>query len=272
VVSGLVWEDNLVRSIWLGFAIGLLAGGSAEAALPGIYVTTSTGLVARVNTATGAIETSFDAGVGLTDIAASNTGQVYGTSFNSIYRLDLDAGTATRIGDHGVFGMNSLAFDAGGTLYAHSDRNANLFTVDLGTGVASAVGRTGLVSDGDLEFVGGNLLMTTRATGDAGLVRLDPADGSVISVFGGTTGFDQTFGLAERAGILYGFAQTSIFTIDPVTGAGTFASAIAAPGFGILNGATFLPTPLPLPIAMLGAALAGLGLAARRQRRGGPAS
>ena len=258
-------EGVLVRSSWLGFAVGLLACSSvADAALPGIYVTTSTGLVARVNTATGAVEASFDAGVELTDIAASDTGQVYGASFDSIYRLDLDAGTATRIGDHGVYGMNSMAFDGAGTLYAHSDRSRDLYTIDLATGAASSIGRTGLTSDGDLEFAGGDLLMTTRALGDAGLVRLDPVSGSVLATIG-NIGFDQTFGLAERAGTLYGFAQNSIFTIDTGTGAGAFLSPVGAPGFGILNGATFL-TPLPLPVTMLGAALAGLGLLARRRR------
>jgi subtilisin family serine protease len=75
------------------------------------------------------------------------TGEMYATSCNvvtsSLYRIDVDAVTATRIGAVGFAGIIAVAVDDQGDMYAHDIVSDQLVSVDTGTGQGTAVGSLG---------------------------------------------------------------------------------------------------------------------------------
>jgi subtilisin family serine protease len=74
-------------------------------------------------------------------------GQFYATSTNvygsSLYRIDVDAVTATRVGSIGFDGIIAVAVDDLGDMYAHDIVTDQLVSIDKTTGVGTGIGSLG---------------------------------------------------------------------------------------------------------------------------------
>jgi hypothetical protein len=166
--------------------------------------------------------------------AATAATIAYGEAFDTLYRLDLDARTATAVGRAGTYGGTTIGNVSGltqagdGTLYAVAGGLKLLLRIDPARGSATPVGSLGLGGQGsgqydslDLSLLAGcdALWLSSAVTGD--LWTVDPANGAATLV--GNTGHAIT-GLAERHGVLYGAGgrgDNTFYRIDPRTGAAT---------------------------------------------------
>lgn len=156
----------------------------------------------------------------------------YAEAFDTLYRVDLAAGTASEVGSNGRIGVNSvndvtgLSLSEDGSLYAVSDTLKLLLRLDKSSGVATAVGNLGLAGQGvgqydSLDFgmafgCDGNLWLSSATTGK--LWSVDPATAETSPI--GNTGHTIT-GLAVRDGVLYGAGtrhDNFLYRIDTQTG------------------------------------------------------
>jgi hypothetical protein len=157
----------------------------------------------------------------------------YGEAFDTLYRIDLDAGTAATIGANGSIGRDAvndvtgLSLAADGSLYAVSDSLKLLIRLDKTSGEAEAVGSLGLTGQGvgqfdSLDFgmafgCDADLWLSSATTGK--LWKADAVTGNTTLV--GNTGHTIT-GLAVRDGVLYGAGSRNdnfLYRIDPDSGA-----------------------------------------------------
>ena len=241
----------------------LLAGGAAQSETV-LWFSDSAGKLGTVDLATGATTTVGTMAVAMTDIAFSPSGELYGTTPNSLWRIDPATASTTFLSSHSA-GLNSLVFDTAGTLYGASSA---LYTFNPSTGVGTYIGAMGASSSGDLAFVGGKLYLSATQGGDS-LQQLNTTTGA--ATFVGNIGRSSVFGLASPNGVdLYGMTGTSVFRIDPTTGAAS-ANLVSFSGFGQTYGTTFYeearpPIPEPSTYAMMLLGLVGLSVAARRRR------
>lgn len=100
----------------------------------------------------------------ITDIAVDETGNIYVSDFNTIYKYTLSSGTLSPlVSDSGSF--NSLAIN-GSTLYAASTNNDSLLAYDTVSGaLISQTNIGGGGSAGDITFIGADLFRTTLENG-----------------------------------------------------------------------------------------------------------
>jgi hypothetical protein len=119
---------------------------------------------------------------------------VSANSFGEVYQIDASTGTATMLGDFGMY--NSKQIGSSGDLIGV--RGFGIYaTVNIGT----------------------------DTTAQDYLARIEPATWAATPI-GGGTGFNDIFGLAYWEGKIYGFVSMGsgagkVITIDPATGAGT---------------------------------------------------
>jgi hypothetical protein len=168
----------------------------------------------------------------LTDLAVAPDGTLYGVSFNNLYLVNSTNATLTLIGALGVPQINALVFDTAGHAFAASDTNSGLYSVNIATGAATLIGNNGRTSDGDLAFIDSHLYM---ATNENSFVELDPHTGSVISSV--ADGITNLFGLAFSHGAMFGFAGSSVYTIDPQSGASHLYTTYLSSTVGNIFGA-----------------------------------
>lgn len=261
----------MISKFALGAAASMIAlAGAADAAV--LHINDSGGRLGTVDTDTGAVTVIGATGISLTDIAFAPNGDLYGISFDRIYRIDPATAQTTLVGDHGVSGGNALVFGADGTLYAAGANSTQLFTIDTATGTGTSLGDTGVRSGGDLAFVEGQLYLAS-AQGD--LVAIDLAAVSATTI--GSFGVGNVFGISSPGdGTLFGVGGTTIFQVDLGTGAALGALSYAGQGLSAAFGQSFFgeavppamdAVPLPGAFVLFGTAMAGAGYA--RKRRAG---
>ncbi len=185
---------------------------------------------------------------GLAYDAATRTMYLTSTALNSLYRLDLSTGTATRIGAYGPGAglMHGLEFDSSaGRLYGAS-YFGGLYAIDQSTGLATLIGATGLTGFTNLGYDSRNNVMyatnsTTWTSPTASLYRMDLTTGtaSLIGPLNGPTG-PQGLAYAADTSTMYlvDAATDNLYTIDLSTGAATL---IGTTGSGDLLGLAYLP-------------------------------
>ncbi len=289
---------------WLGMAVG-------TALAQNIWLEDDQNNLFTVNPQGGAL--SFVAkisGAGIdtvnqvTDIAFDKSGQLWGVTFSTLYKINAQTGSAQPVGDlrpnEPSASFNALVFDANGTLYT-ADRGPNgslgqLFTVNTATGVATSLntnptGQTctdshnsvpgvctttnpAFVSSGDLAFLNGTLYHSSVVPNFDTLVTLGTAGSStgMVTSTAGALGQKDVWGLATIGSSLYAAAGKSIYTVNTTTGAMQEQWNYSADGkLGKFNGATYYgeglasPTPEPSSYAMLLAGLGVMSLLAKRR-------
>jgi hypothetical protein len=232
--------------------------------------------VGTVDAATGKATVVGNAGVNLSDIAFSPTGQLYGIDLSNLYTINTTTGAAMLVAplSGGVRGQaNALVFSRTGTLFTAGFTSTHLFTINPTTGATTDVGNVGTASSGDLAFANGFLYLT-GANND--LIRITLSGNNVSSFLDvGPIGFSNVYGLASPDGVnLYGVAGTQVLSINPLTGAGTVLSDYGGQGLAVAGGAAFIteattpttppttsvPEPSTLALLALGVgSLAGWG-------------
>jgi len=141
----------------------------------------------------------------MTDLAVDSFGNLWGSSFSSLYSLSSSAAD-TNIGDFGWSGMNALTFGLGNTLYGAGTGSTDLFSINTGTGNASVIGNTGYSSSGDLEFDNSGTLYLAANTGS-----FDSLYNAGTGSFIGSFGINDAYGLAFTDNTMYGFSGLEKF-------------------------------------------------------------
>jgi hypothetical protein len=262
---------NLSRNLqrWLergGAACVLLCAALGSHATPILTVSTGGAQLATVDVATGATTIIGNTGVVLTDIAFSPTGDLFGISFTSLYRVNPTTAATTLVGGLGAVSgtANALVFGSDGTLYM---AGSTLYTVNTLTGGSTAIGSgIGFQSGGDLAFVGGNLYL---ASNGSQLIQVNVGTG--VGTLIGNLGVANMFGLATPDNAtLYGVAGQNVYLVNTGTGAATFQSTfnptLSGGAFG-LSFRTESGGTVPEPGALVLVCVGLLGLVASGHRR-----
>ena len=194
----------------------------AVAAAPRLYVHDSRGTLGRIRVSDGLVDIIGEMDVVMTDIAFSPDGLLFGLSDQALYQIDLVTADVEFIGDHGILAGNALVFASDGTLYGAGGFVDGLFEMNLQTGEGTEIASMGHNSAGDLVFFEDQLYLASTAD-QLVLVDLSAVgSGADIGTVVGDIGFSEVFGLATASdGIMYGTADTEVFSVNVVTGAGS---------------------------------------------------
>src|SRR3954452_25424532 len=193
---------------------GTAASAAASSSGPLVYLCDDAGRLGTLNLKTKAVHVIGNIGVVLTDIAFAPGGTLYGVSFTDFYKVSTTTGKATRIGSLGTDGINALAFDKAGNAVAASVKRSGFYGIDLATGRATSAGLDGgFLSAGDFAYSGSHLYFSTSSQQ---LVDFDLSGHTSRAL---ADHINQLYGLAVTApGRLYGFANTTLYKLDPSTG------------------------------------------------------
>lgn len=199
--------------------------------MPTLIHTFPSGTVSLFDEVTGGI-TSVSTGLQLTDIARFPNGDVYGTTFGSLYRINVSNGTSTPVGSHGL-SLNALSTGPGGFLYGIPSGGGAVYRLDPNTAKATLIGNlNGFQSSGDLIYDDRSSQFFATATGSSTsdnlfAFQLTPSGQVSSSRQIGSVGFEDVWGLSIINGVLRGYTGDREISIDPGTGRGSFIRQIS---------------------------------------------
>jgi hypothetical protein len=186
----------------------------------------------------------------MTDIAVNAEGELWGITFNAIYRIDANTARCTLVSPlQGQY--NGLTFVPAGVLHPSSEvlvaveGAGSYFVVNTRDGRAQRLGMLGAyASSGDLVSVAHTETWAiVKVRGEDHLARVDLRRG--VTTLVGPTGVDDIWGLGYWRTRLYGFAEGGTFvTIDPTTGRATEVSRTGNAWWGA-GVTTLAPTAPP---------------------------
>lgn len=163
----------------------------------------------------------------MTDIAVNAAGEIWGITFNAIYRIDSTNARCTLASPlQGQY--NGLTFVPAGVLNPSAEvlvaveGAGTYYVVNTSDGRVQRLGMLGAyASSGDLVSVANTETWAiVKVRGEDHLARVDLRRG--VTTLVGPTGVNDVWGLGYWRARLYGFAEGGAFvTIDPVTGRAT---------------------------------------------------
>jgi uncharacterized protein YjiK len=210
-------------------------------------------------TTVGALGVVFDFGGLAFDPRSRTLFMVDGRSTNSLFAVNMNTGSATLIGTHGVADLFGLAYDTrSGSLYGTQfSRGSSLYRLDTATGAATFIGQMdrGL---GGLAYNSDEDTLVGSEDGPGHLHTVDRATGSLSRLFT-SDGFINDSGLAydpERRMFWHVDWDGKLLTYDVNAG---FAKSILRTGLGALDGLEYVvnesaPVPEPSTLVLLGGA------------------
>lgn len=160
--------------------------------------------------------------------SAAATLYVQARGTNDLYTVDVDAGTASLVGNAGIgLGFGGLGFAQDGTLYGWTTSTNSLYTVDKGSGAWSLVGG-GATSGGDgfdIDPLTGEAVLFSTS----GFYDVDLATGAT-TLRAGSAPFLASAAFAPD-GTLYGFqfSGPDLVTADLDSGIATPVGTAAVP-------------------------------------------
>ena len=186
-------------------------------------IATRDGKVGTVDGTSGNFAQIATSNLEFSDIALSNSGQLFGITFGNLYKIEPNLGSASLIGNFGLgssLKLNALEF-ANNTLYAAGD--SKLYTINSSTGAATLVAnlRSNFNSSGDLVFDATNnrFLATSTGTTNDSLFSVS-LTGQATKI--GDIGFKNVFGISYSVGGFIGFTEDKKYiSIDSRTGKGS---------------------------------------------------
>jgi hypothetical protein len=197
-------------------------GGDFDASVPGQVAEVfgeSSSTLYKLDPVTNAVTVvgQFQGCGGVIDIALDKDSNMYGTTYDGVYRIDRTTAICTLIASGSNY-PNSLSFVPAGTVDPTEEalvgyQGDQYVRIDTTTGALSNIGTTigmGFSSSGDIVSVkasGSNpTYLTVKGTGCATdcLLEVDPSTGAFLRNWG-PTGYSNVFGLAFWAGSVYGF-------------------------------------------------------------------
>lgn len=186
----------------------------------------------------------------MTDIAVNAAGELWGLTFDAIYRIDAMTARCTLVSPlEGQY--NGLTFVPAGVLNPSAEvlvaveRGGAYFVVNTRDGRVQRLGAYGVGgSSGDLVSIAtADTWAIVKIAGVDNLARVDLRRGVTTVV--GPTGVDDLWGLGYWRQRLYGFASTGEFvTIDPATGRATVVMRTSQAWWGA-GVTTLAPTAPP---------------------------
>ncbi|MBK8909641.1 MAG: hypothetical protein IPM60_17790 [Rhodospirillales bacterium] len=168
------------------------------------------------------------AGVTLFDIDSRYDGKLFGVTANAFYSIDGTTGAATFISRLPSTSANSLEIAADGTAYV-ADPSGNLLSINTFTGDSTHLGpiasgsahapfsSNNFGASGDLQFVEGNLFMTSTARELVNVNLTEPTASSSVGPFEIS---EDLYGLAlsEHHGLMGFGSKGGVYDIDVNTG------------------------------------------------------
>lgn len=265
-------------SICGGVALVALAGASPAQAVSFLSTfrsdTVTPTQVGTIDATTGAFTVTNTNGLQLTDIALNTSDQLFGITFDQLYKIN-GSSTPAIVGNLGVGGMNGLGFTTSNDLYGTG--SGGFYKINSSTGVASLLSNpAGFSSAGDILFnpLSNQFLATSTTPGNSTLFSIDLM-GNATAI--GNIGFSSVFGLTFDGGNLLGYtSDRKQIKIDLTTGAGIFDKDLTGTTLvigGAASSLTSLPsaaTAVPEPsfapgFVVLGACLGARSLANRKK-------
>jgi len=216
-----------------------IAASLARPARAATFYASTMGELWRIDVPTGAGTLIGNTGFAqVTDLAASPTGELYGTTGTELILIDPGTAAATSIGSHGPLPglMVGLDFAADGTLYGVTQAAGGLIEIDAATGAAVSTIPLTVSAVGDVAVDGDCTLYGSFQPGQ--LVQLSAVLGELRTV--GNTPLMSGLDFEPTTGRLIGFLAPNdqLGAIDTLTG------AVDTTGFGAapirVFGATFL--------------------------------
>jgi hypothetical protein len=157
------------------------------------------------------------------DIALDEKSTLYAVSDNTLYTVDKNTATCTRL--HSGKYPNSLSFVPKGTVDANEEalvgyNGGDYIRIDVNDGSTTVLGKLGgsLISSGDIVSVkGGKTFLTVKGGSNCSttdcLVEVDPEKGTLIKNWGSIE-HKKVFGLSFWGGLVYGFdEQGNLFEV-----------------------------------------------------------
>jgi len=272
---------TLAAVVSVGFGLGF---GSVPADASTLYAVSGAGnapsSLYTVDTTTGAATlvgaTGFNHVTGLdfdpvTGVLYGHVSNLFGSGgATQLLTINKTTGAGALVGTSGIQSPD-MSFNSAGTLYAWGEFTTivsdDLYTINLATGAATVVGEAGIgTSNTGIAFNSSDTLYVKSGaqifTMDAGTGLVNGPSATLDVNLNNALAFDENDALysIQRSG-----GTTFLYSIDLGTNHATLVGDMGVGAIAALAFDDVVPTPEPGTLALLGVALAGLGLVRRRK-------
>lgn len=160
----------------------------------------------------------------MTDLAIDSRQQVWGITFDGIYRVNPTDARCVFVAPFSGSTFNALSFIPGGELdpeaevLVGADQSGHYYRVDTRTGATTRLGAyNGYGSAGDIVSVAGGGTFATVVDDDETefLARIDPRTGAATPV--GPTGLTHTWGVGYWRSRVFGFTEGGTIAVIDIT-------------------------------------------------------